>query len=119
MDYGGFYASLIRSQLGDVEETGKEENLVLTDTSSDDDDGGDNKIYVEDNKKVSAQESDLPIKPCVVIKELLKFKLNLVIAITAACVLGYFSPINGYIMGEGIKGLDSKHRDVRFDSGLK
>ena len=63
-------------------------------------------------------EKDVHISLRMILSELSDYKFDVILAAVDACILGALSPINGYIMAEGINGLNSKHESIRNEKSL-
>ena len=115
LDLGGYYAELIKSQLEIInmkklnEECDKNKNVRHVE----------NEQISKDNLDIALDEKNISIKPFIIVKELKDYKLNLILAISSACIIGCLSPISGFVMAKGINSLNSKYENKRSNNGLK
>ena len=121
LDKGGYYAGLVRSQLAqdEIETQNKKEEILRKKSSIKRRNTEEEVQFEHKDKEISLKESDIPVRPCNVIRELKNFKFDLILACFGACVLGCLSPVNGLIMAKAINALNSKYQTVRYDDGLK
>ena len=121
LEKGGYYAGLVRSQLAqdEIETQNKQEEIIRKKTSIKRRNTDEEVQFEHKDKEISLKESDIPVRPCNVIRELSDFKLDIGLACLGATILGCLSPVNGLIMAKAINALNSKYQTIRYDDGLK
>ena len=121
LEKGGYYAGLVRSQLAqdEIETQNKQEEILRKKTSIKRRNTDEEIKFEHKDKEISLKESDVPVRPCNVFRELSDFKLDIGLACLGATILGCLSPVNGLIMAKAINALNSKYQTVRYDDGLK
>ena len=121
LEKGGYYAGLVRSQLAqdEIETQNKQEEILRKKTSIKRRNTDEEVQFEHKDKEISLKESDVPVRPCNVFRELSDFKLDIGLACLGATILGCLSPVNGLIMAKAINALNSKYQTVRYDDGLK
>ena len=121
LEKGGYYAGLVRSQLAqdEIETQNKQEEIIRKKTSIKRRNTDEEVQFEHKDKEISLKESDIPVRPCNVFRELSDFKLDIGLACLGAAILGCLSPVNGLIMAKAINALNSKYQTVRYDDGLK
>ena len=121
LEKGGYYAGLVRSQLAqdEIETQNKQEEIIRKKTSIKRRNTDEEVQFEHKDKEISLKESDIPVRPCNVFRELSDFKLDIGLACLGATILGCLSPVNGLIMAKAINALNSKYQTVRYDDGLK
>ena len=121
LEKGGYYAGLVRSQLAqdEIETQNQKEEMIRKKSSIKRRTTEEEVQFVYNEKEISLKESDIPVRPCNVVRELSRFKTDLILACFGAAVLGCLSPVNGLIMAKAINALNSKYETIRFDDGLK
>ena len=121
LEKGGYYAGLVRSQLAqdEIETQNKQEEIIRKKTSIKRRNTDEEVQFEHKDKEISLKESDIPVRPCNVFRELSDFKLDIGLACLGATILGCLSPVNGLIMAKAINALNSKYQTIRYDDGLK
>lgn len=71
----------------------------------------DDELYIE--------EDTVKVRPCRVIKEIVKTHLPyLIFAFLAAAGVGASQPVNGFVMAKAINSMNSMYETIRFDKTL-
>jgi ABC-type multidrug transport system fused ATPase/permease subunit len=118
---GGYYASLVKSQLAqdEIESQNEREELLRKKTTIKKRTTDEEVQFVRKDKEICLEKSDVEVHPCYLFEELEDQKCNIFLACLGAAILGALSPVNGLMMAKAINALNSRYQTIRYDEGLK
>ena len=116
----GYYAGLVRSQLAQDEIETKEELEIREKKSSLKRRNTDEEVqFRKMDDELYIEEDTVKVRPCRVIKEIVKTHLPyLIFAFLAAAGVGASQPVNGFVMAKALNSMNSMYETIRFDKTL-
>ena len=116
----GYYAGLVKSQLGQDEIETKEQQEMSKKRSSIKRQNTDEEIHFEKkDEEIYINQDKVNLKISRLFGEIPDKKINMFLACLGAAIVGGLTPANGVMMGNAMNGLNSKYETVRYDKGLK
>jgi ABC-type transport system involved in cytochrome bd biosynthesis fused ATPase/permease subunit len=112
----GYYAGLVKSQLGQDEIETKEQQEMSKKRSSIKRQNTDEEIHFEKkDEEIYINQDKVNLKISRLFGEIPDKKINMFLACLGAAFVGGLSPANGVMMGNAMNGLNSKYETVRYD----
>ena len=118
LDKNGYYASLVKSQLINEELIKKKEGNLKENDSNLIEKKNENFNFVQ-AKDIFIPKEDIKFEISTIFRELHDYKINIILALLGAILVGAINPLIGATSGHAINGLNSIYNNVRNVRGLK